>query len=87
MRAVIAPILASLLALAALAGGAAFAAEAEGHITKVDRDKLTITLDDGKTYRLPGEVDLDAIKEGMEVVVAYDTVKGENLITDMKLPD
>lgn len=62
----------------------AMAAEAEGHITKVDRDKMTITLDDGKSYRLPGETDMDAIKEGMDIVLAYDKVDGENLVTDMQ---
>jgi Cu/Ag efflux protein CusF len=73
-------------ALAALLmlSGFAFAAEAEGHIKKVDRDKMTITLDDGKSYKLPGETDMDGIKEGMDVVLAYDKVDGENLVTDMQ---
>jgi len=75
--------------LAAMAGllmlsSYAMAAEAEGHIKKVDRDKMTITLDDGKSYKLPGETDMDGIKEGMDVVLAYDKVDGENLVTDMQ---
>ncbi len=65
---------------------AAFAAEAEGQITTIDREKLTITLDDGKSYKLPGEFDIEAIEEGMEVLLAYDTVGDVNLITDMELP-
>ncbi len=64
---------------------AAFAAEAEGQIKAIDREKLTITLDDGKSYKLPGEFDVEALKEGMEIVLAYDKVGGENLITDMQL--
>jgi Cu/Ag efflux protein CusF len=73
-------------ALAALLmlSGTALAAEAEGHIKKVDRDKMIITLDDGKSYKLPGETDMDGIKEGMDVVLAYDKVEGQNLVTDMQ---
>lgn len=67
--------------------GAALAAQAEGHIKKIDSDNLTITLDDGKSYKLPGEFDMASIKEGMEVLIAYDKVGGENLITDMDLPE
>ncbi len=67
--------------------GAALAAQAEGHIKKIDGDNLTITLDDGKSYKLPGEFDMTSIKEGMEVLIAYDKIGGENLITDMELPE
>lgn len=66
---------------------AAFSAEAEGHIKAIDRDKLTITLDNGKSYKLPGEFDVEALQEGMEVLLAYDKVGDENLITDMQLPE
>ena len=65
--------------------GAALAAEAEGQIQSIDKDKLTITLSDGKSYKLPGEFDVDDLKEGMDVILAYDTIGGENLITDMQL--
>lgn len=66
--------------------GAAFAAEAEGQVKSVDKDKAIITLDNGKSYKLPGEFDVDNIKPGMDVLLAYDVVGGENLITDMQLP-
>lgn len=61
-----------------------FAGEAEGAIKSIDRDNLTITLDNGKAYKLPGEFDLEAIKEGMGVIIAFDEVNGEMLITDME---
>lgn len=67
--------------------GAALAAQAEGHIKKIDADNLTITLDDGKSYKLPGEFDMTALKEGMEVLIAYDKIGEDNLITDMELPE
>jgi hypothetical protein len=65
--------------------GAALAAEAEGQIQSIDKDKLTITLNDGKSYKLPGEFDVETLKEGMDIILAYDEVGGENLITDMEL--
>jgi Cu/Ag efflux protein CusF len=64
----------------------ASAGETEGQIKAIDKDQLTITLSDGKNYKLPGEFDVDSLKEGMDVVLAYDEVGGQNLITDMQLP-
>lgn len=66
--------------------GAALAAEAEGQIKSIDKEKSIITLDNGKSYKLPGEFDVDNIKPGMSILIAYDVVGGENLITDMELP-
>jgi Cu/Ag efflux protein CusF len=63
------------------------AAEAEGEIRSIDRDALTITLSDGNSYKLPGEFDLESLSEGMDVLLAYETVDGQNLITDMQLPE
>ncbi|MGB3390797.1 MAG: DUF1344 domain-containing protein [Pseudaminobacter sp.] len=79
-------ILISAFAAVVMISSAALAAEAEGKVKAIDRDQMTITLDDGKSYKLPGEFDVDAIKEGMEVLLAYDEVSGVNLITDMELP-
>lgn len=71
----------------ALSAVAAFAAQAEGTIQSIDKETMIITLDDGKSYRLPGEFDMSAISEGMEILVAYDKVGDQNLITDMQLPE
>ena len=73
------------IAAALMLATAAHAAEAEGHIKAIDMDNLTITLDNGQSYKLPGEFDVEAIKEGMDIVLAYDEVGGENLITDMQI--
>ena len=61
------------------------AASDEGTIASIDREAMTITLQNGNTYKLPGEFDLDAISEGMDVLVAYHTVDGERTITDMDI--
>lgn len=66
---------------------AAFAAEAEGKIRSVDRDKLTITLENGQSYKLPSEFDVEAVKEGMVALIAYDKVGDQNQITDMELSE
>ena len=67
----------------ALSSGAAMAADDEGTIKRVDSEKLTITLDNGNTYKLSGEFDVEALKVGVDVVLAYDTVGGEKLVTDL----
>ncbi|MER9301394.1 DUF1344 domain-containing protein [Mesorhizobium sp. M0496] len=82
MRTLIGAIAATLLlSTAALAG------QTEGLIKNVDKDALTLTLDDGKSYKLNAETDLDALKPGMDIVIAYDVNNGENVVTDMQLPD
>ena len=80
-------ILTGAILVALLTSGTAFAAEAEGHIKSIDQDALTITLEDGKSYKLPGEFDMESIQTGMDVILAYDEVDGQRLITDMQLPE
>lgn len=75
------------LAAIFILSSAAHAAEAEGLIKSIDKDNATITLDDGKKYKLPGEFDVESLKEGMDILLAYDEVGGEKLITDMELPE
>jgi hypothetical protein len=78
---------AAALMFSTVISSGAFAAEAEGKVKSVDRDNLTITLDDGKSYKLPGEFDIDAIQEGMQALIAYDMVGDQNMITDMELSE
>ncbi|KQZ12835.1 MULTISPECIES: DUF1344 domain-containing protein [unclassified Mesorhizobium] len=66
---------------------AAFAGQTEGHIQKIDKENLTLTLDDGKTYKMNPEMDVEALKEGMDIVIAFDVTDGENVITDMTLSE
>lgn len=80
-------ILASAAALLFVSMSAALAADAEGEIKSINTEKLTITLDNGEEFKLPGEFDVSVLHQGMEVLVAYDQVGGEKLITDMQLPE
>lgn len=69
--------------LAFFAGAAKAAEDDEGTIARVNIEEQTITLDNGNTYRLPGEFNTEALTEGAEVVIAYDTVEGVKQITDI----
>ncbi|WP_274425474.1 DUF1344 domain-containing protein [Chelativorans sp. YIM 93263] len=81
MRAITAALSLALLAAPALAE------DAEGQITAVDEQDMTITLQDGSTYKLPPEMDVSGISDGMQVVLAYQIDDdGERQITDMFLP-
>ncbi|HEY4192271.1 MAG TPA: DUF1344 domain-containing protein [Mesorhizobium sp.] len=77
----------SAVAAMLLVSTAAFAGQTEGLIKKIDKNTLTMTLDDGKSYKLNAETDIDSLKEGMDVVIAFDVTDGENVVTDMELPD
>lgn len=76
-----------VLATTLLVSTAAFAGQTEGHIKKIDKESLTLTLDDGKAYKMNAEMDIDALKPGMDIVIAYDVADGENVITDMELAE
>jgi hypothetical protein len=48
---------------------------------------MTLTLDNGKSYKLNAEMDVDSLEAGMDVVIAYDVTNGENVITDMQVTE
>ncbi|NMG38864.1 DUF1344 domain-containing protein [Chelativorans sp. ZYF759] len=75
---------AALTAFLAMTGISAAASD-EGQITAIDTEAMTITLDNGATYRLPGEFNMEAIDVGSEVLIAYDQVEGQRQITDMDI--
>ena len=79
-------IAAPLLALALLATPA-MAEVTGGTIVSVDPDAMTLTLDDGASYKLNSEINVSALKEGMEVYLSYNEVNGENIITDMDIEE
>jgi len=51
---------------------AALADEAQGSITAVDPTAMTVTLDDGNTYKLPADVDAASLQVGEKVMIEYD---------------
>lgn len=80
--------IAALIISLLLTAAPALAADTEGLIKSVDPEKMTITLENGETYKLPGEMDTSALSEGMDIVIAYRELgNGEKQITDMVLPE
>jgi len=73
----------AVLLVTAAALGSAAAAQGDGTVRKFDPVKMTIVLDDGKTYRLPQEMDVSDLEEGKEVIFNYESAGEVNQITDM----
>jgi hypothetical protein len=81
MRIAIAALVALLIGI-----GSVFASSSdEGRITAIDAEAMVITLDNGNTYKLPGEFNMEAISVGTEVLIAYEQVEGRRQITDMDI--
>ena len=64
----------------------AFAATAEGTISKVDKATMTLTLDDGSSYKLSEEFVVEDYSEGMSVMISYDEIDGEKIVLQI-IPD
>ena len=65
---------------------AAFAATAEGKISSIDKSTMTLTLDDGSSYKLSEEFVTEDYSEGMDVVISYDEINGEKIVLQI-IPD
>lgn len=80
--------IAALLATAGLfAPFNAFAqsVDVESTISKVDVKGLTITLADGKSYKVPEEFNFDGLQAGVKVVVFYTEVDGKRVVDDLEV--
>lgn len=80
--------IAALLATAGLLSpfnGFAQSIDVESTISKVDVDALSITLADGKTYRVPEEFNFDGLENGVKVVVFYTEVDGKRVVDDLEV--
>ncbi|WP_439273423.1 DUF1344 domain-containing protein [Pseudochrobactrum sp. HB0163] len=76
-----------MLLLTPFFAGTALADDAEGKITAINEDAETLTLDDGKEYRLPGEFDYSTIETGMKVIVTFDVVDKVRYISNIDEAD
>ncbi|MDP3899431.1 MAG: DUF1344 domain-containing protein [Mesorhizobium sp.] len=66
--------------------GVAFAANAEGKIARLDKETMTLTLDDGASYKLSEEFSVEDYSEGMSVMISYDTIDGKKIVLQI-IPD
>jgi len=71
--------LSAALATAALAG------TADGTITKIDETANSLTLSNGKTYKLPGEFNYSGFHAGQKVTVFYDTDPSGAYVNDIEV--
>ncbi|MEM9999522.1 MAG: DUF1344 domain-containing protein [Pseudomonadota bacterium] len=77
----------TVVAFTVFAGlGVAFAGEAQGTITFVNANAMTVTMDNGETYTLPPEFDVSLITPGMVVALAHDDDTART-VTDMEQID
>lgn len=78
----------ALLAASYLMAPLAFAAgngQLEATIASIDKAGESLSLDDGQTYRLPGEFNFDGLSEGTRVYVFYREEDGERHIVDLEV--
>jgi len=60
-------------------------ADVEATIKAVDAKKLSLTLDDGKTYRVPEEFNFEGLKAGVKVLVFFTVVDGNRVVNDLEI--
>ncbi|MDO5894699.1 DUF1344 domain-containing protein [Agrobacterium sp. Azo12] len=84
MRLMIAALLATASFLSPI-NGFAQSADVESTISKVDENGLTITLIDGKNYKVPEEFNFEGLKAGVKVVVFYTEVDGKRVVDDLEV--
>ncbi|PII38434.1 signal peptide protein [Sinorhizobium meliloti CCBAU 01290] len=83
MRFVIATLMATASLLSPLSA-LAESADVEAVITSVDTDRLSLSLDDGKSYQAP-EFNFEGLEAGVKVLVFYTEVDGKRVINDLEI--
>lgn len=77
-------IVASLFALAfAFALGMANAEQAKGIVKQLDAQTAVLVLEDGTQFTLAEGIDIEGIKAGDEVTVAYEMKDGQKVAKDL----
>lgn len=59
--------------------------DVESTIKAISTEKLTVTLEDGKTYTVPAEFNFDGLTPGVKVVVYYTVVDGKRVVDDLQV--
>lgn len=75
------------LLLAPFFAGTALADDVEGKIIKINEEAETVTLDNGKEYRLPGEFNYSGLEKGMKVILTFDVVGETRFISNIDESD
>lgn len=84
MRLMIAALLATASFLSPI-NGFAQSADVESTISKIDENGLSITLSDGKNYKVPEEFNFEGLQAGVKVVIFYTEVDGKRVVDDLEV--
>lgn len=84
MRLLIAALLATASILSPLRGFAQ-SSDVEATIQSVDVNELSLTLDDGKTYKVPEEFNFEGLESGVKVLVFYTEIDGNRVVDDLEI--
>ncbi|OHV75926.1 DUF1344 domain-containing protein [Rhizobium sp. LCM 4573] len=60
-------------------------ADVEATIKTVNMNSLSLTLDDGNTYKVPEEFNFEGLKPGVKVVVFYTVTDGSRVVDDLQV--
>ncbi len=60
-------------------------ADVEATIKAVDQKAMSLTLDDGKTYKVPEEFNFEGLKAGVKVLVFFTMVDGNRVVDDLQI--
>ena len=82
-------VLVSTIAAAALlfTAGIAAADEASGRVTQVNTEEQTFTLDNGMTFSLSDDINIEGLAAGQEVKVTFEKQDSENIATEVQIPE
>jgi Cu/Ag efflux protein CusF len=84
MRILIATLLATASIFSPLSTWAQ-SADVEATIKTVDVNALSLTLDDGKVYKVPDEFNFEGLKAGVKVLVFFTEVDGSRMVNDLEI--
>lgn len=84
MRLMIAALLATANLFAPL-NAFAQSVDVESTISRVDVKGLSLTLADGKNYKVPEEFNFDGLQPGVKVLVFYTEVDGKRVVDDLEV--
>ncbi len=84
MKFIVAALMATASFLSPL-GAYAESADVEAVITSVDTERLSLSLDDGKSYQAPEEFNFEGLTAGVKVLVFYTEVDGKRVINDLEI--
>ncbi len=59
--------------------------DVEATIKSVDTKALSLTLDDGKVYKVPEEFNFEGLNTGVKVLVFYTIVDGNRMVDDLEI--